>query len=215
VNRNAGECRLRRRAVQKRVMNLPLGAEFIRSAQISRAYTLIEVLIVVTVLGLAGALLTPLLGNRGDFDVQAAVRMLVADLTFAQSDALAMQELRRVHFYEDGTGWCLVSIDESEISSSFDASSANYLSDPLAGSERQLAYIVQLGDGRFGGAHIESVEIDGTKREVTFDELGGTVAPSGLPGSGGSIVLSAPGVRYRIDLAPVTGKIVVARINGG
>ncbi len=32
----SGECRLCRRAVRKRVMNLPLGAEFIRSAQLSR-----------------------------------------------------------------------------------------------------------------------------------------------------------------------------------
>ncbi|MSR40283.1 MAG: type II secretion system protein [Phycisphaerales bacterium] len=182
---------------------------------IHRGYTLIEVLIVVTVLGLASALLTPLLGNRGDFDVQAAVRMLVADLTFAQSDALALQELRRVHFYEDGTGWCLVRIEESDLNSTFDASSADYISDPLAGSDRQLAYIVQLGNGNFGGARVESVELDGNSRDVSFDELGGTVSSTGLPGSGGSIVIAAPGVRYRIELAPVTGKIVVARIDGG
>lgn len=182
--------------------------------RVTRAYTLIEVLIVVTVLGLAGALLTPLLGNRGDFDVQAAVRLLVADLTFAQSDALALQELRRVHFYEDGSGWCLVRIDESELSSTFDASSADYVSDPLAGSDRQLAYIVQLNNGNFGGARVESVSLDGSARDISFDELGGTVSSTGLPGSGGTIVISAPGVRYQIDVAPVTGKVVVARISG-
>ncbi len=181
---------------------------------ISHGYTLVEVLIVVTVLGLAGALLTPLLGNRGDFDVQAAVRLLVADLTFAQSDALALQELRRVHFYEDGSGWCLVRIAESDLSSTFDASSADYISDPLAGSERQLAYIVQLSNGNYGGARVESVALDGSSRDISFDELGGTVSSTGLPGSGGTIVISAPGVRYQIEIAPVTGKLVVARISG-
>ena len=44
---------------------------------IRRGYTLIEVLIVVTILGLAGALLVPYLSSKGDFDTQAAVHMQV------------------------------------------------------------------------------------------------------------------------------------------
>ena len=56
-----------------------------------RAYTLAELIIVVAILGLAGALLIPRLINADTFSVQAAVRSVIADITFAQTDALAMQ----------------------------------------------------------------------------------------------------------------------------
>ena len=47
--------------------------------------------------------------------LQSAVRLLIADISFAQSDALAHQEYRRVHFYDDGRGWCVVRIAESDV----------------------------------------------------------------------------------------------------
>src|SRR5690554_431827 len=62
-----------------------------------RAYTLIELLLVVAILGLASAILIPQLANRDSMEVQAAVRQIIADLSFAQSDALAHQEYRRVY----------------------------------------------------------------------------------------------------------------------
>jgi len=80
-----------------------------------KGYTLIEVLIVVTILGLAGALLVPYLSSKGDFDTQSAVRTLIADISFAQSDALANQGFRSVYFYPDGTGWCLVRASEDSL----------------------------------------------------------------------------------------------------
>ena len=38
------------------------------------------------------------------FTVQAAVRSVIADLTFAQTDALAMQRIRRFQFLRDANG---------------------------------------------------------------------------------------------------------------
>ena len=69
-----------------------------------RGYTLIELIFVVALLGLATAMLVPYLVNQNSMTVQAAVRRVIADLSFAQSDALAHQEYRRVHFYADGRG---------------------------------------------------------------------------------------------------------------
>jgi prepilin-type N-terminal cleavage/methylation domain-containing protein len=176
-----------------------------------RGYTLIEVLIVVTILGLAGALLVPYLSSKGDFDTQAAVRALIADITFAQSDALANQGFRRVHFFDDGTGWCLVRVAAEP----FDPAVADYVYDPLASNAERGSYIVNLQESqRFSSVRVQAVDLDGGKRAITFDELGGTVGAGGLPGTGGRIVLTSPQATYQVDVSPVTGKVRVTRLAG-
>src|SRR4051812_28020872 len=77
------------------------------------AYTLIELLIVIAIMGISGALLIPNMVNRDSMNVQSAVRLIIGDLSFAQSDALAHQELRRVHFYDDGRGYCLIRLSSN------------------------------------------------------------------------------------------------------
>ena len=73
-----------------------------------RSYTLIELIMVMAVLALAAALLVPNFVGSETMKLQAAVRLLIADLSFAQSDALANQEFRRVVLYDDGSGYCLI-----------------------------------------------------------------------------------------------------------
>ncbi len=180
---------------------------------IRRGYTLIEVLIVVAILGLAGALLVPYLSGRGDFDTQAAVRQLIADISFAQSDALANQGFRRVVFFEDGTGWALVRMDEADLASPFDAATADYVLDPLADSAQRGAYVCDLTkSNRYSSVRVKRVDLDSGKRCMTFDELGGTVGAGGLPGTGGKIRLSSPDATYQLDVSAVTGKIRVTRL---
>ncbi len=186
---------------------------------LKRGYTLVELLIVVAVLGLAGALLVPILGERGDFDTQGAVRRLAADLMFAQSDALANQEHRRLVFLPDPDadgqylGWAIVKLRESELGLQFDPDTARYVSDPLANAGQDGRFIVNLkADGRFGGTFVASVELDGGASFVTYDELGGTVTSSGQPGSGGEIVLRGGSSVYRVTIDGVTGKVSLADI---
>ena len=182
-------------------------------SMIRRGYTLIEVLIVVTVLGLAASLLVPYLSSKGDFDTQSAVRTLIADISFAQSDALANQGFRSVYFYPDGTGWCLVRASEDSLGDEFDPATADYVYDPLASNSEAGAYIMNLRDRQqFSSVRVQSVNLDSGKRVLTFDELGGTVAAGGIPGTGGSVVLTSPEASYRLDIAPVTGKVRVTRL---
>ena len=180
---------------------------------VRRAYTLIELLIVVAILGLAAAVLIPSMSGRGDFDTQAAVRALISDISFAQSDALANQSFRRIHFYEGGTGWCLVKVAEDELVQPFDPATAEYVSDPLKGAARGGVYATDFAqDNRYASVRIEGVSIDGGRRELTFDELGGTVTSGGLPGTGGTLILRSPDAAYRLELAPITGKVRVTRL---
>jgi len=179
-----------------------------------RGYTLVELILVIGILGLAGALVAPVLGNRGDFDTQALVRRLVADLTFAQMDALANQEFRRVQFLEDPQtgetiGWCILRLESDDLSTPFDPAFARYVRDPLAGGSDQAFRVDLTADRRFAAARIETPDFDGSRDFVTFDELGGTVTPSNQPGTGGSVLIRGSRKTYRVEVGALTGKITI------
>ena len=180
-----------------------------------RAYTLIELLIVIGILGVSSALLVPKMVGREAMAVQSAVRLIISDLNFAQSDALAHQEIRRVHFYQDGGGYCLVRLTDVELSTPFDENGTghDYVHDPLARASESGAYIVRFEEDRFGGVTIESAQIDGVQRDINYDSLGGTVYDSvGEPGTGGTIVVRCADERYQINIAPFTGKMTVQKL---
>jgi type II secretory pathway pseudopilin PulG len=189
----------------------------------ARSYTLIELIMVIAVLALAAALLTPHLVGRDSLTIQAAVRLVIADLSFAQTDALANQEFRRVQFFGDGTGYCLIRVTEADFppEDPFDELNADYLIDPLGGRE----YVVRFDqDDRFQGVSIDTSQttIDGRQLaayptagvSVNYDQIGGTVhiTSAALPGAGGDIVLNYDDESYRISIEPFTGKLTVAKL---
>ncbi|MCH8150923.1 MAG: type II secretion system protein [Planctomycetes bacterium] len=179
---------------------------------VARGYTLIELILVMGILALAAALLVPHLVDRDSLAVQSAVRLIIADLSFAQSDALANQEYRRIQFYADGRGYCLYRVTDADFADPFDPNLVDYdyLLDPL---HAQRDYIVDFTEGsRFEGISISAVNIDGGTRQITYDALGGTVVAVGTPGTGGQITVSSPSGDYRIDIAPFTGKLTVTKL---
>jgi type II secretory pathway pseudopilin PulG len=185
-------------------------------AAAARSYTLIELIMVMAVLALAAALLVPTLVGQDSLTVQAAVRLIIADLSFAQTDALANQEYRRVVIYEDGSGYCLISVpDENWVTpDDLDDPSVDYVYDPLGHSGRYIVDFVE--DERFEGVEITAADVDGLlltdRPEITYDTLGGTVRPGGAPGTGGNIVVTFGDESYRVDIAPFTGKLTVTEL---
>ncbi len=181
-----------------------------------RSYTLIELIMVMAVLALAAAILVPNLVGRDSLTAQAAVRMIIGDVSFVQSDALARQKFRRIVFYPDGTGYCLIGVpNENYVTpSDLDDPTIEYLTVPLGKMGR---YIVRFdSDGRFEGVSITSADIDGTvlsgRPEITYDSLGGTVVAGGAPGIGGELVVTFDGFSYQISFAPFTGKMTVTEL---
>jgi type II secretory pathway pseudopilin PulG len=172
-----------------------------------RSYTLIELLLVCAILGIAGALLIPNIVGRDIMACQAAVRLLIGDLSFAQSDALAHQEYRRVHFNDDGSGWSISRVTQAQLDDPFDPATADYISDPLLGGQ----YIVNLaGDTRFTGVSLTNISVEGGL-DLHFDPLGGIVAPNGNVGAGGSVTMLSANDEYQITIAPFTGKLTVVQ----
>jgi prepilin-type N-terminal cleavage/methylation domain-containing protein len=171
----------------------------------SRGYTLVEVLVVVTILGIAGMLIIPSLGQADVLRVQGAVRTLVSDLTYAQADALAYQQQRAVVFDAANNEYTLVAVDDAGIDPE-----VNALWDPT-GPDQQ--YIVSLSNPAFGLSQLAAVNF-GDGIVLIFDELGGPVAGPGsdVPSEGGSVDIIGPQSRFRINVAGFTGAITVAQV---
>ncbi|MCC6910029.1 MAG: prepilin-type N-terminal cleavage/methylation domain-containing protein [Phycisphaerales bacterium] len=170
----------------------------------SRAFTLIEILIVVTLMGIAASLLIPNMSNAVSFETEAAVRQIVADLSFAQSDAMARQAPRRVLFAEDGSGYRI-------LASPFDPEN-DVLYDPISdgGSGK---YIVNFQtDERFRMLALEEVVFDGANNYITYDAIGGPINGENASSIGGSLVVTGSDGRFQINVSGFTGRVSVQRL---
>lgn len=170
-----------------------------------RAFTLIEILIVVVIMGIAGALVIPSMGEAGVLRVQGAVRSLVADITFAQADAVAFQERRAVCFDQANSTYAVVAIPGSTI----DVAN-NTLYDT---SRPDGKYACDLKDPRFGNTRITAVDFGAGSRNLIFDSLGGPVATASgnTPGPGGTIRISGMNQDFLVTVEAFTGRVTVTR----
>jgi type II secretory pathway pseudopilin PulG len=163
-------------------------------ARHTRAYTLVEVLVLVVILGIAGALVIPSFGSTDALRIQGAVRTIVSDITIAQSDAVAMQASRGILFTPDETN------------------SRYVLADVVAGdldTEGPFAETRSLGGERYGFARIESTTLNDDM--LIFDAMGGPIEAPGsdVPAAAGAIILAGAGQRFQINIDAYTGRVTV------
>jgi prepilin-type N-terminal cleavage/methylation domain-containing protein len=161
-------------------------------------YTLIEVLIVVVILGIAGAMVVPSFAQTGVLRVQGAVRMLVADITVAQSDAIAFQRGTGVIFFPDNANSRYVVADVN-----------GTRMDPVLDRVSEQ----QIGGDRFGGTALSSVQF--TNNMLVFDEMGGPVLSPGVDtiAPTGWVDISGMGETFRISVEAYTGRVSVRTID--
>ena len=154
------------------------------------AFTLVEVLVVLMILGIAAAMVVPRLGSMGDIQASSAARTLVANMEYAQNEAIVTQQPVTVDFGVADENYALKD------------SSSTTLQHPITKRDFVVAFATERG--------LEKVEIlsasFGGHDEVTFDSLGS-------PDNGGSVTLGADGHTYRVDVAAVTGRIQVQAID--
>src|SRR5262245_17079012 len=121
-------------------------------------------LIVITMLGLATAVVVPSLGSTDVLRVQSTVRSIVADINVAQSDARARQQGRAIVFD--------VAHNKSSI---LEVPRSGAAPDPAT----DTILTVDLNNSRrYHNSRLVSASFDSTATLI-FDELGGPVAGYG------------------------------------
>src|SRR5690349_20053776 len=78
-----------------------------------RGFTLVEILAVVVILGIASAIIVPNMGTRDDMRATAAARTLVADLIYAQNQAISSGKWVYVKFDTANNKYTLLSTASS------------------------------------------------------------------------------------------------------
>jgi hypothetical protein len=171
---------------------------------------------VTVVLAIAAIIVIPYAASGASATGQAASRLLVTDLLTAQMDAVATQGFRRVHFYSDGSGWCIVQLEQGELADPFDAGTAVYVADAIESQGQGQQSIIQLDqDVRFQDISIQNISFGKSITSVTFDPTGGIITDDGAPSLGGSVDIVSGTYSWTISIAPLTGKVSVNENVGG
>jgi len=168
----------------------------LRSAR--TGYTLIEVLIVVTVLGIAAALSVPAFNQTGVFQVQSSLRTIVSEITELQSDALATQQARAIVFNTSNNSYTMCRVPGTSVDPTVDGISTTV-----------------IGGAVYGNALIRNVNFNNSQTLI-FDELGApvTAAGSNTPAADGSLEVIGSGQTFRITVQGYTGRVIVTKTAG-
>ena len=173
---------------------------FARRGVPRRGFTLVEILCVIVILGIASALIIPQIGTRDDLKTAAAARMIIADLMYTQNMAISKQRKHYVQF--TGQQYTLLS--------------RNTDTDPLVAITHPVnkdTYAVTFND-RPGmeGTRIDSVNFGGPTI-FGFDDLGSPFAYDGTTftplGAAGEIVVKCGDFTLTVKVEPFTGDMSV------
>jgi prepilin-type N-terminal cleavage/methylation domain-containing protein len=165
-------------------------------------FTLVEILMVVIILGICSAIIIPGMNSRDDLKVAGASRALMADLMYAQNQAIYTQTRYYVFFNTDQQKYTI-------------ATGAAW---PPAAVTHPLSkdpFVVLYGTASTNMKEVALVSADfgAGKTILGFDPLG---APLTVAGDGtattmtsGSIVLRAGTFPLTVSVEPYTGELTV------
>ena len=163
----------------------------------NRGFTLIEILCVVVIIGIASAVILPQLSSRDDLRAASAARALMADLLYAQNRSIALQKMHYVQFNTVTNSYSVLD----------NMSPANIITHPVL----QAPYTVTLGSGSLNNVKLVSPTFDG-QTVVAFDAMG---VPYSWSVSGatalaaGSVQVKAGQTTLTVSVAPYSGEITV------
>lgn len=163
-----------------------------------RGFTLIEILCVVVIVGLAAGIIIPQIATRDDLRCASAARELMCDLLYAQNRSIALGKMHYVQFSTATNTWQVL-----------DAVTPNHtITNPIS----QQTYSVTVGTGAMANVSIKTASFDGNPT-VAFDSMGipytwdATNGPVAL--ASGSVVFKAGTNQKTVTVSPYSGQIKV------
>lgn len=167
------------------------------TSRTARAFTLIELIMVVLIMGIIGAILVPAISGTHDAQCAAASRVLTATLELAQGMSMSRQAEVAVVFSEELQRFKVALVEEQNLDDFAGLTALEHPEKPGMAYEVQLAVEQQLRS-------LEILAVNfGGQRYVIFDSFGS-------PHSGGEILLRAGEVQYRLQVESITGAISVS-----
>ncbi len=177
-----------------------------RTNTINRAFTLVELLVMLIIIGIAGAIAVPMLANTSDLQLAAAVREINAALLFAQSNAIATQQQYQVVFDADAESYEVQDKDGVVIDDP-----TKIMPTGAPNPDDYKFKVVYTGHSRFKKVTVTSVDFDGSA-SVWYDRLGmpysGPIL-NNTPLNSGSVTLSADAFSTTISVEPISGQVKI------
>ena len=166
-------------------------------------FTLIEILCVVVILGIASALIIPQLGSRDDLRAAAGARVLISDLIYAQNMAISSQRPHYIQFA--GQQYTLLSRNSA-------LDPLTVVTHPVTKNPYVMAF--NVANGPLEGVQIGAVTLNLAGDTVLgFDDLGApftydgiTATPLAAPAT---VVIQSGTNSLTVSIEPFTGETSV------
>jgi prepilin-type N-terminal cleavage/methylation domain-containing protein len=169
---------------------------------VNRGFTLVEILMVVVILGIAAAAVVPQLSSRDDLKAAAAARVLMADLIYAQNRAISVQQTHFVAFDVAAKKYSVLTAWNPQVFVTHPINKTNYVtsfSTAATGPMKEMT--------------LTSADFD-AKAGLAFDSLGSpySVATDGTTAplvAAGQVKVTAGSHTLTVTVEPYTGEINV------